>query len=71
MPTMTYKPPEETRPLKDFWLRYKKQQWGICTGVIRATSLEKAEELGRKYCADDPRIVFLTVEDPILVSESI
>jgi hypothetical protein len=56
-------------PLKDYWLRYRMQGRGACVGVIQARSLEAAERLGREYCAQDPARVYLTVEDPVLVSE--
>lgn len=55
--------------LRDFWIRYKRVGWGICTGVVRASNLLKAQELGRKFCESEPNRVFLSVEDPVLVTE--
>lgn len=59
----------ELAELKLWQMRYKKGFIGPCVGFIEATTQEKAEELGRKYCVDHPDHKFLAVEDPILATE--
>jgi hypothetical protein len=53
--------------LKDFQLRYN-QSTGLNYGIVRATSLTKATELGREWCLKK-NYRFCEVTDPLLVTE--
>ena len=59
---------EERRPrMTLFVMTYRKKPMPE-TGIIEATSLEKAEELGRAWC-DHNRARFINVHDYILIRE--
>jgi len=41
------------------------------TGYIEASSLQKAEELGREWCAKQPGCRFINVRDAVLCREQV
>lgn len=52
-----------------FTLRYKEKQ--VRQGLVVASSPERAELVGKKFCALQPGRVFISVEAAVLADESI
>jgi len=52
-----------------FALRYRAGIKGAITGQIQATSLDRAQAIGRQWCAEHPGNIFLEVYDPMLAWE--
>ena len=50
-------------------MRYKAGLKGVQEGLIEASSLAAAAELGRQYCSREPNFLFIRIEDALLVSE--
>lgn len=55
--------------MKQYVMRYKKGSAPMVTGLIEASSLARAEELGRQYCMERQGYRYIAVEDPVLVRE--
>jgi hypothetical protein len=53
-----------------FEMRYREGQI-ILTGLVEATTPERAEELGREYCARTSKRRFISVRDAVLVKEPV
>lgn len=67
---------EKAGQQRQWVLRYKYGNHPAQTGIIMASSVEKAEEVGRAWCVrrgagQMQSIRFIGVEDPILADESI
>jgi hypothetical protein len=64
-------PASSLNPMHLYTLRYRESVQGVKTGFIVATSLKRAEEVGKHYCNSHPARRFITVESAILADESV
>ena len=56
--------------MKLFTMRYR-DKFNVKSGWIRASTLEKAEELGRKWCESRMGVKYLSIEDAVLAEEEV
>lgn len=55
--------------MKQWQMRYKAGLRGVLSGVVEASTLEIAIELGKLYCERNQGCKYLGMEDPVLISE--
>lgn len=63
---------KEVRSASDLYtIRWRKGVTGVQTGFLRASSLEKAERVGRAYCNAIPGCRYIHVVPAVIADESI